>query len=71
MPQYLVAFRDAGKDHFITDCGFNDYFDAVCYAAQVLQVVNTNAVEARIWDTATKTMALQLTRGDAPASKAA
>jgi hypothetical protein len=71
MPQYLVAFRDNGQDHFITDCGFNDYFDAVCYAAQVLQVVNTNTVEARIWDASTRTVALHLTRGDASASKAA
>jgi hypothetical protein len=64
MQKYLVAFRDLGKDYFVTDCGFDNYCDAVCYAAQVLQVAGSQTAEARIWDSATKTLVLQLTRGD-------
>ena len=64
MQHYLVAFRDLNKSHFVTDCGFNDFFDAVCYAAQVLQVTNTQTAEARIWDSTTKSLVLQMTRGD-------
>lgn len=64
MQKYLVAFRDHDKNYYVTDCGFNDYSDAVCYAVQVLHAVNTRTADARIWDSTTKTLMLQMTRGD-------
>lgn len=33
--RYLVIFKDYGKDHYTTDCGFNDVDKAKGYADRI------------------------------------